>query len=68
MTDDNKVAAPSAAASQTRTFGTASVRMIAPQSMFELVLAQTGTGRHGSADVRLPAPAANANEPQNSAA
>jgi hypothetical protein len=72
---DHRIAA-FRAASRPRDFGSACVRLIAPQSLFELVLAQTTRSGGGvrTADVRLPAPTsacpptANQNQAQDCAA
>jgi hypothetical protein len=72
MTVETRLPASSAGQSVPRSFGSASVRLLAPQLVFETIRAHTaGRPQGAGVEVRWPAappPAANQNEPPRSSA
>jgi hypothetical protein len=68
MSTDTRLPASSAGMSKTQTFGTASVRLFAPQYVFELVRAEASATARGRG-IDWHAPAANENgDPHRSSA
>jgi hypothetical protein len=62
MTIDTRLPATSAEVPTVPTFGTASVRLLAPQFTFEMVRAAAAASQGGSVGVLWPAPTAAANQ------
>ena len=63
MSTDSRLPATSFSESGMRSFGSASVRLFAPQLVFEMVRAQTGSPYYGAGtEMRWLAPPAAANE------
>ena len=58
MTVDTRLPASTAGAAKTQTFGSASLRLLPPQYVFEIVRSQAAQPRGEAIDVRWPAPAA----------